>query len=200
MYGRSSVGSRNLELDFGTGVLERWAVFDRGHPHYLLVFTLPCWTVRLPPCRDVCICLRRFFFRFISLGHAIQSVDTKQQVLPKPVWPSKAVQLLGLVGLLLTPTTPLAQSLPGCHDIASKTHERIRSSRALCTGCACAIDSGSARACPWWWCRLKRKRVSDDSEGELIHERLLRKSGRAGIWLRDDRVWMRSYTSGVGSG
>ena len=83
-----------------------------------------------------------------------------------------ALNLLFLVGLLLTPTTPLAQSLPFCHD-------------KDCSGGSSINRSRSSRTVPWWWGRLKSKRVSDDSEGEPMHHRMLSLSRRIGNLFED---------------
>ena len=84
--------------------------------------------------------------------------------------------LLCVLGLLLTPITPLAQALP-CQPIKRRS---CTSPSAANTSWPAQRAFGTSPSVPWWWCRLQRKRVSDDFPGVSIEERLWQCSRIAG--------------------
>ena len=90
---------------------------------------------------------------------------------------STGQSLLCVLGLLLTPTTPLAQALP-CRAVKQRSCTSLSAASSCCPS---HRAFGSSRPIPWWWCRLRRKRVLDDVAGVPIEARLWQSSRRAGV-------------------
>ena len=92
-----------------------------------------------------------------------------------------AWSLIRVLGLLLTPLTPLAQALP-CRPIRQAPCDLPNAADGFSPD---HRYDASSQAIPWWWSRLPRKRVLDDSPGVPIEERLWQVSRRLGALSAD---------------
>lgn len=99
----------------------------------------------------------------------------------------KTLKVCFLISLLLTPLTPLGQNLHRRgpllrHQTRSTTHAITFLSSGCASHHATTFVSDSI---PWWWCRLKRKRYSKDSESEYLEEQILSWMLRGGACVAD---------------